>query len=293
MREKFKIISNVKKKNISVSQLCKQANVSKSGYYYWLSSIENRRLNDKQDLEIISKIFNARKQKAGWRTIQMDLERKYQIKMNHKKIRRIMHEYGLKTKVRKRNPYKMMAKKTQEHSICKNLLERDFKATKPFEKCSTDITYLYFGRSQRAYLSATKDLASGEIVSYEPSQTLTIDFVDKMLDKLIETVPKEELKNMLMHSDQGFHFTHPDYQRKLIKNGIIQSMSRKGNCLDNAPIESFFGHLKDELEYKTCETYEELVAKIEEYIYYYNNERYQWSRSKMTPVEYRSHLLSA
>jgi putative transposase len=293
VREKFKIISNAKKKNIPVSQLCKQANVSKSGYYYWIKVKENRILNDKQDLEIISKIFNSHKQKAGWRTIQMDLERKYQIKMNHKKIRRIMKEYDLITKVRKRNLYKMMAKKTQEHSICKNLLERDFKATKPFEKCSTDITYLYFGRSQKAYLSATRDLASGEIISYEPSQNLTLEFVDKMLDKLIETIPEEDLQGMLMHSDQGFHFTHPDYQTKLAKNEIIQSMSRKGNCLDNAPIESFFGHLKDELDYKYCETYEELVAKIEKYIYYYNNERYQWSRNKMTPVEYRSHLLNA
>lgn len=293
MREKFGIIYKAKKKNISVANLCKQAKVSNSGYYYWLKSKENKILKDKQDVEIISQIFNSHQQKAGWRTIQMVLEKKYQIKMNHKKIRRIMREYSLQTKVRKRNPYKMMAKKNQEHSICSNILKRDFEATKPFEKCSTDITYLYFGRSQRAYLSATRDLASGEIVSYEPSQTLTIDFVDRMLDKLIETIPEEELKDMLMHSDQGFHFTHPSYQTKLEKNGIIQSMSRKGNCLDNAPIESFFGHLKDELDYKNCKTYDELVAKIDEYIYYYNNERYQWSRNKMTPVEYRSHLLSA
>lgn len=293
MCEKFRIILKAKRKTSSISQLCKQANVSKSGYYYWLKSSKNRILKDKQDLEIISHIFNVHKQKAGWRTIQMDLERKYQIKMNHKKIRRIMKEYDLITKVRKKNPYKMMVKKTQEHSVCPNILKRDFEAAKPFEKCSTDITYLYFGRSQRAYLIATRDLASGEIISYEPSQNLMIDFVDKMLDKLIETIPEEELKNMLMHSDQGFHFTHPNYQTKLAKNGIIQSMSRKGNCLDNAPIESFFGHLKDELDYKSCETYEELVAKIEEYIYYYNNEMYQWSRNKMTPVEYRSHLLSA
>ncbi len=97
----------------------------------------------------------------------MILERKYQIKMNHKKIRRIMHEYGLKIKVRKRNPYKIMAKKTQEHSIHPNLLNRNFETTKPFEKCSTDITYLYFWESQRAYLIATRDLASGEIISYE------------------------------------------------------------------------------------------------------------------------------
>ena len=101
------------------------------------------------------------------------------------------------------------------------------------------------------------------------------------------------LDNVLIHSDQGFHYTNAQYRKLLQDNNVIQSMSRKGNCIDNAPMESFFGHLKDELDYKECKTFEELVEKIDKYIYYYNNERYQWSRNKMTPVEYRSHLLLA
>ena len=102
-----------------------------------------------------------------------------------------------------------------------------------------------------------------------------------------------KLDNVLIHSDQGFHYTNPEYRKLLKENRVIQSMSRKGNCIDNAPMESFFGHLKDELDYKNCITFKELVDKIDEYMYYYNNERFQWGRNKMTPVQYRSHLLLA
>ena len=98
---------------------------------------------------------------------------------------------------------------------------------------------------------------------------------------------------MLIHSDQDFHYTNPEYRKLLRDNNAIQSMSRKGNCIDNAPMESFFGHLKDELDYKNCKTFEELVEKIYEYMYYYNNERYQLGRNKMTPVEYRKFLLAS
>jgi len=204
-----------------------------------------------------------------------------------------LKKYGLITSVRKKNPYKMMAKKTQEHSIRKNILNREFNPKRPNQVYSTDITYLYYGNSQRAYLSAMKDLASGELIAHEMSQNLTVDFVKKTIDEALKATPKEALSELIIHSDQGFHYTHPEYQKGLAENGIIQSMSRKGNCLDNAPIESFFGHLKDELDYKNCKDYNELVEKVEEYMYYYNNKRYQWSKSKMTPIEYRSHLLSA
>lgn len=223
----------------------------------------------------------------------MILEKNYKIKMNHKKIRRIMNEYGLKTVIRRKNPYRLMAKKTQQHSICSNIVNRKFKPKKPHSIYSTDITYLHYGNNQRAFLSPIKDLASGEIIAHTLSRQININFVNDMLDKTLKSIPKEDLKNLTIHSDQGFHYTHPIFRMKLRKFGITQSMSRKGNCLDNAPIESFFGHLKDELDYKDCKTFEELKDKIDEYIYYYNNERYQWSKNKMTPVEYRNHLLIA
>lgn len=115
------------------------------------------------------------------------------------------------------------------------------------------------------------------------------------IEEKYEKTLKENINvsNVLLHSAQGFHYTNPEYRMLLKENNIIQSMSRKGNCIDNASMESFLGHLKDEVDYKNCKTFDELAEKIDEYMYYYNNERYQWSRNKMTPVQNRSHLLIA
>ena len=220
----------------------------------------------------------------------MDLENKYGVIMNTKKIKRLMNKYGIKTQVRQKNPYKEIMKKTQEHTTCENILNREFKQEKPLTTLCTDITYLYYGRSEKAYLSAVKDIATGEIVAYKVAKHLTMPIVLETINNLKKVI---KLDNVLIHSDQGFHYTNPEYRILLKKNNVIQSMSRKGNCIDNAPMESFFGHLKDEVDYKSCKTFEELVEKIDEYMYYYNNERYQWSKLKMAPVKYRNHLLKA
>lgn len=210
--------------------------------------------------------------------------------MNTKKIRRIMKKYGIKTKIRQKNPYKEIMKKTKEHTTCANILNREFKQTKPLTTLCTDITYLYYGKCEKAYLSVVKDIATGEIVAYNVSKHLTMPIVLDTIKKLDNVI---NLKNVLIHSDQGFHYTNPEYRQLLKDKKVIQSMSRKGNCIDNAPMESFFGHFKDEVNYKDCKTFKELVEIIDKYMYYYNNERYQWSKNKMTPVEYRSHLLLA
>lgn len=210
--------------------------------------------------------------------------------MNTKKIRRIMKKYGIKTKIRQKNPYKEIMKKTKEHTTCANILNREFKQTKPLTTLCTDITYLYYGKCEKAYLSVVKDIATGEIVAHNVSKHLTMPIVLDTIKKLDNVI---NLKNVLIHSDQGFHYTNPEYRQLLKNKKVIQSMSRKGNCIDNAPMESFFGHFKDEVNYKDCKTFKELVEIIDKYMYYYNNERYQWSKNKMTPVEYRSHLLLA
>lgn len=258
-----------------------------------MESKEKRKLRDEEDFELIKKIFDKKHQKAGWRTIQMILENDYGIVMNHKKIRRIMNEYGLHTKVRRKNPYRILAKKTQEHAACSNILNRKFQVLKPYTVYTTDISFLFYGRGKTAYLSAVKDLASKEIIAHSLSMTIDMEFVFNTLAKTIEITPKDYLKFLIWHSDQGFHYTNPSFRKKLKDLNIIQSMSRKGNCLDNAPIESFFGHLKDELDYSNCDTFEELEEKVNEYIYDYNNNRYQWTLKKMTPVKYRDHLLVA
>ncbi len=206
--------------------------------------------------------------------------------MNHKKIQRLMRKYGLIAKVRRRNPYKMIMKKRLEHRIFPNILRREFCQLVPFKVFCTDITYILL-QAEFAYLSVVKDIASGEVVAWNLSNGLEEDLV---LDT-IRNMPCAR-EDAMIHSDQGFHYTNPQYIEAVEALGMIQSMSGKGSCIDNAPIESFFGHMKDELDYQSCTSFEELRLRIEEYMRYYNFERKQWTRNKMSPVEYREHLLT-
>jgi putative transposase len=278
-----------------VNYLCLLAGVSRSGYYAWLKSASTRQQreeSDELDIELIQIIFQENNEKVGALQIKMILENEYGIIMNHKKIRRLMKKYQLITKIRRANPYRKMLKATQEHRTCPNLLNREFNQNEPGKVLLTDITYLYYGKGQKAYLSCVKDGATKEIVTYHVSTSLDMDIVYKTLDKLEETVGFFH-PEALLHSDQGFHYTHPLFQKKVKDLGLSQSMSRKGNCWDNAPMESFFGHLKDMVDHKACENLSELKQKIDSYIHRYNNERYQWELKKMTPVQYRGHLLAA
>lgn len=267
--------------------LCKIAGASRSGYYHFCKqpTIEK----DWNDYLLIKEIFDKGKGKYGWRTIQMRLKDKG-IRMNHKKIERIKRKYGLLTKIRRRNPYKAIMKKTAEHRTFENILNRSFNQTGVHKVFSTDITYLpYNGRM--AYLSAIKDLATKEVVAWNLSMQINMDLVLETLEKLKNNDSISSLIDALIHSDQGFHYTNPLYISSVKEMGMVQSMSRKGNCIDNAPIESFFGHFKDDVDYRSCKTFEELKIMVDEYMEYYNNQRHQWDIQKMTPVEYRNHLL--
>lgn len=263
--------------------LCDIANVSRGGYYQWLKRADETD-KDYEDYLLIKEIFNKGKSKYGWRTIKMRLKREKKIVMNHKKIIRVMKKYGLIAKIRRRNPYKAIMKKTAEHRTFTNKLDRAFTQTIPYKFFCTDISYLFFN-SRTAYLCVIKDVASGEIVAWHVSPYITMELVLSTINQM------EQYQDALIHSDQGFHYTNPEYIEKVKSLDMVQSMSRKGNCVDNAPIESFFGHLKDDVDYKNCKTFEELRLLIENYIRYYNYERAQWERNKMTPVEYRDHLL--
>lgn len=212
------------------------------------------------------------------------------IIMNHKKIIRIKNKYGLITKIRRINPYKDIMKKTQEHRTFENILNREFKQDDPFKVFCTDITYLAYN-NRMAYLSVVKDIASKEVVSWNLSMHLTIDIVLDTVKHMKDNINISSLEDILIHSDQGAHYTSPDYTQAIKELNMIQSMSRRGNCIDNAPIESFFGHLKDDVDYKSCKTFAELQIMIKEYIEYYNNHRPQWDLKKMTPVQYRDHLM--
>jgi transposase InsO family protein len=176
-------------------------------------------------------------------------------------------------------------KKTQEHRTFENHLNRQFVQTKPYRYFGTDITYIPFNR-RFAYLAIVKDIASGEIVAWHLSLHITMELVMCMMEQM------KKYPDALIHSDQGFHFTNPAYIEKVHLLEMLQSMSRKANCIDNAPVESFFGHFKDDVDYRDCKTFEELCQLIENYMNYYNYERAQWEKNKMTPVEYRDHLLA-
>ena len=271
------------------------AGVSRSGYYDWLKAAPTRELREEQDdldIELIKTVFLSKKEKVGALQIKMIMENDYSAVMNHKKIRRLMSKYSLFAKIRRANPYRKMAKATKEHLTCPNLLNREFEQKEPGKVLLTDITYLYYGKGQKAYLSCVKDAATKEIVMYHLSTSLDMNIVYKTLNKLRQAMNDEFHPSAILHSDQGVHYTHPLFQNKVKELGLTQSMSRKGNCWDNAPMESFFGHFKDLAEYKTCSNLTDVKEEVNRVIEEYNVCRYQWGLKKMAPVQYRDHLLA-
>jgi len=290
------VIAKYELKNM-ISYLCKVAGVSRSGYYNYFSlkSEKLREERNKQDeivRAIILKAYNFRGRKKGARQIKMTLEGQYGIIYNLKRIRRIMKKYNIVCTIRKTKPYRKMLKATKEHRTLPNLLNRQFKQNMPGKVLLTDITYLIYSKGKKAYLSTIKDGSTNEILAYNVSNNLALDLVTNTIDKLLINKRVNITKDALIHSDQGVHYTSPTFQN-LIKNyKLIQSMSRRGNCWDNAPQESFFGHFKDETNIKQCETLDQVKSEIKQYMIYYNNYRYQWGLKKMTPVQYRNHLLN-
>lgn len=279
-----------------VSHLCKLSNVSRSGYYRYFSknSKDTRAKKDITDnlvKENVLKAFNFKGHKKGARQIKMVLENEFNIVYNLKRIRRIMKKYSIFCPIRKANPYRRMMKATKEHSTMPNLLNRRFKQGTPGKVLLTDITYLTYKNRKRAYLSTIKDGSTNEILAYAVSDSLKLDIAKDTLENLKNNNSVKLHSNAFIHSDQGFHYTSPVFQKLVKEMGLNQSMSRRGNCWDNAPQESFFGHFKDEVDIKNCNTLEELKSEIDKYIEYYNNYRYQWNLNKMTPVQYRNHLI--
>ena len=260
--------------NNVVKQLCNIAGVSRSGYYSYLKSKNNRKSREMQD-EILKnnilKAFNYRGYKKGSRSIKMILKEKFNITYSRKRI----------------------AKATKEHTVVPNLLNRNFKQEVPGKVLITYITYLPYSNSNMAYLSTIKDGSTNEILAYNLSDRITLDIATNTIHKLIENPNVKLAKDAFIHSDQGSHYTSPTFQKLLKSKKFGQSMSIRGNCWDNAPQESFFGHMKDEINYKSCSTLEELQLIIDDYIDYYNNDRCQWNLKKLTPVQYRNQLLNS
>lgn len=297
--EAFCLIENLAKgsiNNFSIRHLCAIAEVSRSGYYRYLKSKSLKIERDNNDIVLrnnILKAFNFKGYKKGSRSIKMTLENSFGITYNRKRIQRIMRKYNILCPIRKANPYRRMAKATKEHRVVPNLLNRNFKQGVAGKVLLTDITYLPYGANQMAYLSTIKDASTNEILSYNVSNSLELDIVMTTIRNLMSNKDFKPSNDAFIHSDQGVHYTSPKYQKLLKENNLGESMSRRGNCWDNAPQESFFGHLKDEVDYKSCTTLEDIENSINDYIDYYNNHRCQWNLKKLTPVEYRNQLSAA
>lgn len=289
------ILSKLNYKNM-ISHLCELVGVSRSGYYNYLKSESTRNIREQRDLElkeVVLKAFEHRGYKKGSRSIKMVLEQEFNLIINRKCIQRIMRKYNIKCPIRKANPYRRMMKATREHTVVPNLLNREFKQGVAGKVLLTDITYMPYGASCMAYLSTIKDASTNEILSYHLSKRITLDIATETIEKLIKSHKKLLTSEAFVHSDQGVHYTSPKFQKLLKRYKLGQSMSRRGNCWDNAPQESFFGHMKDEIDYKSCDTFTDLQTLIDNYIDYYNNYRYQWGLKKLTPVQYRNQLLVA
>jgi transposase InsO family protein len=255
--------------------------VSRSGLNSWKPRRDLEPSSD--DLALVGLFLKARGTK-GIRRLKMDFERRFQRPINHKKIKRIKRDFALITRVRKRSKFRAIFRKGEESKTSPNLVNRNFSNDRT-RILTTDITELRYSFGQRAYLAAVKDLRTKEIVSFKVGLSPTIDLAEANLLKLLKKVPTKIRRRIFVHSDQGFQYTHDLYRKPLEELGVTLSMSRKGNCLDNAPIESFFGHLKDEVNLKDCKNFIELESEVKRYMDYYNNRRPQWGLERKTPAE--------
>lgn len=215
----------------------------------------------------------------------MLFERRFNTKINIKKIKRIKRKLSLETVVRRRSKYRAIFKAGEEHTTAPNLVQRNFSPSEDVNVLSADITELSYRGGKKAYLFGVKELKSRMLVHYEVKESPTIDLVVESFSGFLEKLPRYLRRKTIIHSDQGFQFTSAQFRSVIDGNEILQSMSRKGNCLDNAPIESFFGHLKDEVDYKNCCSFGEVKAMVKEYVSYYNFDRPQWSLKRKTPAE--------
>jgi transposase InsO family protein len=261
--------------------LLNQTNMARSSFYYHQ---KQSKLSDKYIAikELILVIYQKHKGRYGYRRITDELQNKGII-INHKTVLRLMNLLGLKSIIRVK---KYKSYKGENGKIAPNILERKFKTEAPNQKWATDITEFNVS-GNKLYLSPIIDMFNQEIISYELTERPVFNQVVMMLKKAFKKIPNNT--NLLLHSDQGWQYQMSHYQHLLKEKGIIQSMSRKGNCLDNAIIENFFGILKSEMFYtQKFKSIEQLKKEIDKYIIYYNNERIKSNLNKMSPIKYRA-----
>ncbi len=291
---KFELISQMVAQDnnqMTVTELCAIAHVSRSGYYRWVDAAPKRAEREKADeadFELILWAYQKRGYSKGARGIYMCLLRKDpMVIMNLKKIRRLMDKYNLMCPIRKANPYRRMAKALKTSNVAQYLLDRKFREYGPRMVLLTDITYIPYN-STFAYLSTILDAFTKQVLSYVLSDSLEVDFVLETVNQLIENHGVSLKTETLINSDQGCHYTSYSFIQLIKDKGLRQSMSHRGNCWDNAPQESFFGHMKDHIMEKIAlyTEFAQVKSEVDNYMDYYNKERYQWDLAKLSPDEF-------
>ena len=275
---------------LNLSLLCQIAGVSRSGYYRWLAADDgrlDREEQDKADFLIIVEAYHYRGYAKGARGIYMRLlHRQPSVVMNIKKIRRLMAKFGLLCPIRKANPYRRMAKALKTSNVAPNLLNREFREHGSRKVLLTDITYILYGNGQRCYLSTILDAFTKQLLAYVVSDSLEVEFVLETIRIMVHDHGISLQAETLINSDQGCHYTSYKFIQIVKDANLRQSMSRRANCWDNAPQESFYGHMKDEIDINCCKTFAEVKEEIRDWADYYNNDRYQWELAKLSPNEY-------
>lgn len=278
---------------VSINRLCDVAGISRSSYYKWANRIvpEEETLNEILAENI--KAIHEEYPEKGYRMIRDDLERDYGFLVSDKRVLRICRVLGIKSTIKYRNAGCTVSDKDPQH-IAENILNRDFHADKPNEKWLTDVTefkYYVGEEKKKIYLSAILDLFDRRIVAYAVSDSNNIPLVHDTFDKAVAANPDAR---PIFHSDRGFQYTSNVFHQKLKNRKMLQSMSRVGKCIDNGPMEGFWGILKRECYYKRKFTSREsLVTMIENYIEYYNNRRYQRKLGVLTPMEKHAEYIAA
>nr|WP_286907429.1 IS3 family transposase [Clostridium sp. UBA1652] len=286
---KFIAIKELHELGYSISELCKCAKVARASYYKWLNRLETKR--DKENkiiLDEIIKLYSEVKGIYGYRRIALNINNRLNSNYNDKRIYRLMKSIKLTAIIRRKK--KRYIQSTPQITA-ENILNRNFVANNPNEKWLTDVTEFKLTNGSKAYLSAILDLCDNSIISYVLGRSNNNKLVFDTLDKAIESNPTA---TPLFHSDRGFQYTSKTFKYKLNEINAIQSMSRVGRCIDNGPMEAFWGTLKVEMYYlRKFDTFDELKQAIDDYIEFYNKKRLQKKLKGMAPIEYRSHTLAA
>ena len=263
--------------------------LARSTYYYQLKQLDGHD-KDKELKAEIQSIYCEHKGNYGYRRMTLEL-RNRGFMVNHKKVQRLMKVLGLSARIRRKRKYSSYQGEIGKKAD--NLIQRQFEASKPMEKCYTDVTEFAIPNiTQKLYLSPVLDGFNSEIIAYNLSTSPNLEQVKDMLD---QAFTEEHYENTILHSDQGWQYQHQYYHQFLEDKGIQPSMSRKGNSPDNGMMESFFGILKSEMFYgyeKTFHSLEQLEQAIVDYIDYYNNKRIKVKLKGLSPVQYRTQSLT-